>query len=833
MSLPILQFLPDLDKALTSGRNAVLVAEPGAGKTTRVPIHCLDSAWLAGQKIIMLEPRRLAARSAVCYMANLMGESVGGKFGFRVRGESKVSSSTRLEVVTEGILTRIVQAQPELEGIGLVIFDEFHERSLNADLALALCLEIQRELRPDLRILVMSATLDATAVATILGTTAIIRCPGRAYPVQTKYLEKKVDVALDLLVTTAIQRALKEQQGDILVFLPGRGEISWVTKRLESSTLFGDPKIFQLYSDLTSDQQDLILRKEAQGRRKIILATSIAETSLTIDGVSVVIDSGLMRVPRFDPKQSMGTLETISVSQASAEQRKGRAGRQESGFCYRLWTENQHKELRKFNQPEIFQADLASLALELSLWGQINPKNFSFLDQPSSSTYKHAVDLLTALGAIEPSGQITKHGKEICRLAIHPRIGHMLLKAVDYGIASLACDVAALLEEKSVLGDKGADLEISSRWHALDGFRRLKAAVSEKRSVFRRVDKESDRLRKLIGIKSSDPTSQKELELIGVLTAFVYPDRIAVRRELKGNTYLLRSGSGASLPDPCLLSRHKFLAIAHLDGSSVNGRIFLCEPIEESQLFKYFGSDFSLKKETVWDEKELHLKSRELKVLDSLVLSENQIPLTDDEALPVMLVAIRKMGLSSLPWGSEEKSLVKRSEWLRVSGLVQEDWPDLSTYALNENLDHWLGPYLTGVTSNLQLQKLDLMNILQGLFSWQQKQQLDSLAPSQIGLPSGSQVRVDYQAAAGPLLSVRLQEMFGQLQTPRIGNGKVALTIELLSPARRPLQITKDLESFWKNSYQDVRKEMQGRYPKHSWPIDPATAQPTRRVKGR
>lgn len=833
MQLPIDEVLPRLDTLLAQESNVVLVAEPGAGKTTRVPLYLLNSSWLQAKKIIMLEPRRLAARSAVSFMANTRGEKIGETLGFRVRGESRVGPRTRVEVVTEGILTRIIQSQPELEGVGLIIFDEFHERSLNADLALALCLEIQRSIRPDLKILVMSATLEAQAVADLIGSASILKCPGRQFPVEIKYLSQKSDLSLDRLVSECIRRALRESEGDILVFLPGRGEISWISKRLDEKTMPIPVQVMALFSDLNSAQQDLVLRSKDSDKRKIILATSIAETSLTIDGVKVVIDSGLMRVPRFDPRRGMSGLETVAVSQASAEQRMGRAGRQSTGTCYRLWTENQHKELPRFNDPEILQADLSVLALELSLWGQGNFKEFSFLTPPPLRTYQQAQALLQSLGALDELNRITNHGRELSKLGVHPRIGHMLLRAESLGLSALACDVAALLEEKSVLSDRAADLEISSRWYALDRYRKDRKELAEGRAALSRVDKEAERLRNVIGLKNIHLASLKDLESVGVLAALAYPDRIAKRREESGSRYLLRNGSGVSLPEPCLLSRFEFLAVAHLDGNSEQGKIFLCEPIDISEIREYFAADIMQKVETSWDNTAQAIRARKRENLDSIVLSEQIAPPSKQEILPVMLEAIKHMGSSSLNWSLEAKSLVSRSLWLKSLGLVDSSWPDFSEQSLMDTLDLWLAPYLSDVSSRDDLQKIDLYSILLARLSWQQRKDLDQFAPTYWDLPTGTKARIDYESPLKPLLSVRLQEMLGQSKTPLIGNGTIAVTIELLSPAKRSLQVTKDLESFWKNSYQDVRKEMQGRYPKHFWPTDPINAVPTRRTKAR
>lgn len=835
MKLPVDEVLPALNAQLAANQNAVLVAEPGAGKTTKVPLSCLQADWLSSKKIIMLEPRRLAARSAVSYMAGVIGEKVGETVGFRVRGESRVSPQTRLEVVTEGILTRIIQAQPELENIGLIIFDEFHERSLNADLALALCLEVQRSIRPDLRILLMSATLDAEAVAEMVGAKEIIRSSGRNFPVETRYLSHKPELALDRLVSDCIRRALRECEGDILVFLPGRSEIYRVLERLQEKPLAVSATVVTLYSDMKSSQQDLVLRQRNPEIRKIILATSIAETSLTIDGVRVVIDCGLMRVPRFDPRRAMSSLETITVSKASADQRRGRAGRQAPGICYRLWTEYQQQELQSFNEAEILHADLAPLALELSMWGQGDFKQFSFITEPPAKSYQQGQSLLRDLSAIDHDGKITDHGRNMISMGVHPRIAHMLINAQKFDAIEIACDLAALLEEKNVLGDRSVDLEISSRWHALDRYRKSNGSEKDhKKSALSRTLKESERLRSLC--KQIDSGKSFKIEncnrgMIAVLTAMAYPDRIAKRREPKGVSYLMRNGAGVSLPDPNLLSRFEYLAVAQIGGSSTQKRIHLCEPIEETDLRSYFKKEIITSSEVFWDARDNSVKSREREHLGALTLIERPKALSKDEHIPALLEGIRLMGLDCLPWNAEIRSLVARNQWLKSVDLVSDPWPDLSPETLLASMETWLAPFLSNITSKTQLDKLDLKNALNNLFSWQQNKQLDTLAPAYFELPTGTKVMIDYIGANRPVVSVRLQEILGQSSNPVIGGGRYAVAVELLSPARRPLQITKDLQGFWSTSYHQVRKEMQGRYPKHLWPIDPANAKPTRRIK--
>lgn len=823
MKLPIDDVLPDLLRTLEQHSNAVLVAEPGAGKTTKVPTALLDAPWLHGAKVLLLEPRRVAARSAVRFIASERGEQVGDRIGYRIRGESRVGPRTQLEVVTEGILTRIIQSQPELEGIGAIVFDEFHERSLHADLGLALALEVQRLIRPDLRLLVMSATLDAEAVAMLMGGATVISCPGRTHPIELRYRPLEPRVPLEHGLRSVVRSALSADQGDILVFLPGRGEIRRTQAALEELDTDRTLQILPLYSDLPTAQLEVALAPARPGARKIILATSIAETSLTIPGVRVVVDCGLTRAPRFDVRRAMSTLVTVPVSQATAAQRAGRAGREAPGVCYRLWSEERQRTLPPFHEPEMLHIDLASLALELALWGSPEPSRYAFLTPPPPAAYSQALALLRMLGAIDESSNITDHGRAMSRLGVHPRIAHMLLVAQQLGCGAIACDLAALFEDRGS-AFHGADVhELSSRWRALGQKKRADGALE-------RIRQEAQRLRELLGIRERGAAAD---DSIAKLTALAYPERIAQQRAPNSRRYLLRNGSGAELPSDSPLFNARYLAVAQLEGGAENARIHLAESIAESDLYHLFETQLARRVETVWSEADEAVRAREIVQLGALILETRTVPPSPEQALAAMLSGIRSRGVKMLPWSNDTRAFVQRSEWLRANRFVDGGWPDLSDETLIDTLEQWLGPFLTEISSRQQLAKLDLLPALHGLFSWQQRQRLDTLAPSHLDLPSGSKAALRYEPGRPPTLAVRLQEMFGQRETPTVADGRVAVTLELLSPARRPLQVTQDLESFWRNGYLQVRKEMQGRYPKHHWPEDPLSAAPTFGAKRR
>ena len=829
-NLPIEEVLTELLTAARSRTRIILTADPGAGKTTRVPIAFLDESWLGDQKILMLEPRRLAAQRAANYMAHLLGEKVGETVGYRIRGEHRIGKRTRLEVVTEGILTRLLQSDASLPGVGMVIFDEFHERSIHADLGLALTLNAQEHLRPDLRVLVMSATLETESLSSMLGDAVLIKSAGRAFPVETHYAVQAPTGHLEPGVVSTIQRAYRDEAGDILVFLPGQREIRRVESLLseimnfsddESSSSIRHAALHTLFGDAPPERQQAALMPGEGGRRKIILATSIAETSLTIDGVRVVIDAGLTRSSRFDPRRGMSGLVTSPVSRASADQRRGRAGRQQAGACYRLWTERQHAELLSFSPPEILAADLAPLALELARWGTPHGEGLRFLDPPPVAHLAQARGLLTMLNALTPEGTLTPHGHEMADLPVHPRFAHMLLAGKKLGYGALACDVVAMLEERDLLrGKNDSDIDLHSRWYAL---RKGPASGGD----YARVRSQSARLRESIGVRDDAGGDDR----LGVLLALAYPERVAKRRDADGSRYQMVGGAGAVLPKDTRLAREKYLAVGDVDGVGAEAKIFLAEPIAEEDVRKVFADHLVIEEEVRWDERQESVVARQLTRLGEILISEQPLTNQGEETLRAMVSGIRMMGLDVLPWNNTAISMRTRSEWLRNQNIVATDWPALSNDHLLSTLDEWLAPYLDGVTRRSHLARLDMTSILNSLFTYEQLRQIDRLAPTHLVVPTGSHIAVEYTVGSQPILAVRLQEMFGQVETPRVADGKVSVLLHLLSPARRPLAVTQDLPSFWKNAYHDVRKDMRGRYPRHYWPENPQEAEPTRKTK--
>jgi len=817
--LPIEPALPELLAALASGLNAVLQAPPGAGKTTRVPLALLGQPWLGGRKIVMLEPRRLAARAAAARMAAMLGQGVGQTVGYRVRLDSKVSRDTRIEVVTEGILTRMIQDDPGLDGIGVVIFDEFHERSLNADLGLALCLEAQAGLRDDLRLLVMSATLDGEPVARLMGDAPMVTSQGRAFPVDVRWLDKPVTGRFEDAVTAVIAGALDDEpDGDVLVFLPGQGEIRRVQSQLEGRRL--GVTVAPLYGDLPAEAQDAALRP-LPGVRKVVLATSIAETSLTIEGVRVVVDGGLMRVPRFDPNGGMTRLMTVPVSKASSEQRRGRAGRLAPGVCYRLWTEAAHRGFAAFTAPEITEADLAPLALELARWGVADPATMAWLEAPPPASYAQATDLLQRLGALDAAGRITAHGREMGRLPLHPRLAHSVLKGKALGLGALACDVAALLSERDILrGQRDSDLRVR-----LELLRAPSGAVD--RGGVQRVREVARQLRRLVGV----PQSDDNVDDAGLLLAFAYPDRIALRRGGGGLQYRMANGRGAFFPQPEALATNDVLAVAELDGDKREARIFLAAPLALVEIEEHFAEHIAVVEAVTWDSREQLVAARRQRRLAELVLKDEALTKPPREAVAAAMIAgVREMGLDCLPWTPASAALRARLGFLRrVEGV---EWPDLSDAALLDGLEQWLAPWFDGISRRAHLSRLDMAAVVEALLSWELKKRLDAEAPTHVTVPSGSRIPIDYSAEA-PVLAVRLQEMFGLAQTPLVAGGRVMLTLHLLSPARRPVQVTQDLASFWANTYKQVKADLKGQYPKHYWPDDPMQAEPTARAKPR
>jgi ATP-dependent helicase HrpB len=810
-SLPVDEALPRLKAALEARNAAVLVAPPGAGKTTRVPLALLDAPWLGGRKIVMQEPRRLAARAAARRMAASLNEPVGETVGYRVRLDTKVGPRTRIEVVTDGLFLRMLQDDPSLDGIGCVIFDELHERGLETDLSFALVREAQTALREDLRVIAMSATLDPGPVSDRLGGAPVIESAGRMFPVTTRYLDREASGRLEDVTASAIRNALAEESGSALVFLPGVAEIRRVEERL--SGVGRDIDIAPLYGDLSPADQDRAISPSPPGRRKVVLSTSIAETSLTIEGVRIVIDSGQMRLPRFSPRSGMTRLETVRVSQASADQRRGRAGRLEPGVCYRLWTEEAQRGLVAFTAPEILDADLAPLALELAAWGVSDAATLPWLTPPPAASLATARALLLDLGAVDTGGAITPHGRAMSRLGQHPRIAHLVLKGREMGHGRVAALLAAILGERDFLrlppGQRDVDLR-----HRVDIALAGKAprVIAE---MARRLTKGND----------------NDSSATGALLALAYPDRIGRRRAGTTGRYLLSGGQGAALPEGDPMGNEEFVVVADLDGSAQNARIFLAAPITAGEIEELYAGRIVEEEELHWNAREGVVQARRVRRLGALLLEDKPLTTPDPEKLKAaMLDGVRQMGLGALPWSDELKGWRERIAFLRT---VDESWPDLSDAALLASLDAWLGPFLDGARRREHLQRVDLSSALRTLVPWEQARRLDSAAPTHFEVPSGSRVAIDYANPAEPTLSVRLQEMFGLTETPRIAGGKVPVTIHLLSPARRPVQVTRDLASFWKNGYRDVKSELKGRYPRHYWPDDPLVAEPTARVKRR
>ncbi|HKR89801.1 MAG TPA: ATP-dependent helicase HrpB [Phenylobacterium sp.] len=810
--LPVHEALPELKAALAANAAAVLVAPPGAGKTTVVPLELLNEPWIGGGKIIVLEPRRLAARAAAERMAKTLGEKPGETVGFRVRMQSKVSARTRIEVVTEGVFTRMILDDPELAGVGCVIFDEFHERSLDADLGLALARDAQGVLREDLRLLVMSATLDGAAVARLLGAAPVVESQGRAYPVATRYLGRDDRLRLEDQATRAVERALAEESGSLLVFLPGQGEILRTAERLAERVRRPDVDIDPLYGALTPAEQDRAISPAPAGRRKVVLATSIAETSLTIEGVRVVIDAGQARVPRFDPASGLTRLATVRVSRAAADQRRGRAGRTEPGICYRLWDEAETRALPAFADPEILEADLSGLALDLARWGAADPAALAFLDPPPATAFKEARALLARLEALDDKGVLTAHGRALADMPLPPRLAHMVLKAAASGQAGRAARIAALVTERG-LGGRDVDLR-----HRLEGLDRDRSPRARDARAL------AERWASLAGKAGAEEALSD-----GLLLAFAYPERIARARGPLGEFQLV-GGRGAFLEPTDALARETWLAVAELGGGERRDRILLAAPLDEAELAAAFAGQLETE-ERLEESGNGKLRVKRITRLGRLSLREQ----VDDSPDPALLTAAlaeraRRQGVGVLPWGEAAQALRERTAFLRRH---DDSWPDLSDTALAERLEEWLTPLLAGVRSLAALKPEVLDGALRTLIPWERQRELDQAAPARWTAPTGNSFAIDYAADGGPRVEVRVQEVFGLAEHPAVAGGRVPLTLALLSPAHRPIQTTKDLPGFWKGSWKDVRSDMRGRYPKHVWPEDPATAAATTRAKPR
>ncbi|WP_176507094.1 MULTISPECIES: ATP-dependent helicase HrpB [Pseudomonas] len=839
ISLPIDAVLPALRAALENRDEAVLEAPPGAGKTTRVPLALLDEPWLAGQTILMLEPRRLAARAAAERLASELGEKVGETVGYRIRLDSKVGPHTRIEVVTEGILTRRLQADPALEGVGLLIFDEFHERSLDADLALALSLNGRELLRddPPLKILLMSATLEGERLSRLLGDAPVVRSEGRMHPVDIRWGRPfQPGEFIEPRVVDNVLLALAEQPGSVLVFLPGQAEIRRVHQSLQDA-LGERPDVLlcPLHGELELNAQRAAIDPPAKGLRKVVLATNIAETSLTIDGVRVVIDAGLARVPRFDPGSGMTRLDTQRISRASATQRAGRAGRLEPGVCYRLWSEAQHDQLAAHGSAEILQADLAGLALQLARWG-VTPDQLRWLDQPPAAAFAQAQDLLARLGAFKPGSRdnLSDHGQAMAELPTHPRIAHLLLRGQDLGLATMACDVAALLGERDIQRGGGADLHrrlalVSGESKASRGGQ---GGVQRARQLARQY---RGLLRGKATAAVADPDHPRWL---GALLALAYPDRVAQQRREGGAEYRLANGRAALFAEADALMKCPWLVIADLGSrqGQREERIYLAAEFDPTLLDDVLAEQVEHVDILDWDEREQVLRAERQTKVGELALAREPLPGLDDQArAKALLGLVRRKGLNLLTWTPELRQWQARVALLRQLDLDkdgQSEWPDLGDEALLATLEDWLQPYLGKVSRLSHFAALDLPSILRNLLPWPLPQRLDEWAPAHLAVPSGSNIRLDYSEHP-PILAVRLQELFGLADTPRIAQGRQQVKLHLLSPARRPVQVTQDLANFWRTTYAEVKKDLKGRYPKHYWPDDPLVAEATARAKPR
>ncbi|MBA4071964.1 MAG: ATP-dependent helicase HrpB [Gemmatimonas sp.] len=845
--LPIDDVLPAVRDALRTAGRVVLVAPPGAGKTTRVPLALRDEPWCTG-RILVLEPRRLAARAAAHHMARLLGEEVGGTVGYRVHLESRVSARTRVEVITEGVLTRMLRDDATLDGVSAVLFDEFHERSLHADLGLALTLHARSLVRDDLRIAVMSATIEAAPVAALLGGAPVIESQGRLHPVTTTHRAPRERQRVEEFTAAAVRAALADDHGDVLVFLPGQGEIA------RTATLLGDAgpavDVIPLYGAMPLDAQDRAIRPSPDGRRKVVLATSIAETSLTIEGVRVVIDSGLSRVPRFDARSGMTRLVTTRVSRASADQRRGRAGRLGPGACYRLWAEGDDAQLLAQRTPEMLEADLAPLALELAAAGIEDVRALQWLDAPPEGALRQAQGLLRELDALDAHGRITPHGRSVAALGAHPRLAHLVARGHELGHGALACDVAALLGERDLFDRVAAegDADLTDRVRALRDPAFARAHRADRARV-QRVRQEADALRRELGARRDDTRNDARRRpngaggsapgdatgdatrdaAVGLLVALAYPDRLARQRPGEPGRYLLRNGRGATFAAPQPLGAAEWLAIADVDGDPRESRIWMAAAIDAADVMTHFTSHGTEELVRHWDAAKRTLQLMRVTRLGAIPLRERRVDAPSaDEAAAALLEVVHSEGLAVLKW---DDRAVRLRERLAFAHRCDATFPDVSDEALRESLDAWLLPALHAVGTLNALARVDLSDALLARLTRKQRERLEALAPTHCVVPSGSRLPIDYADAASPTLAVRLQELFGLANTPRVGEGRVPLTLQLLSPAHRPVQVTRDLAGFWARSYFDVRRDLRGRYPKHQWPENPLDAAPTARAK--
>lgn len=829
--MPIDEVIPKLKESLRTNGTAILTAEPGAGKTTRVPLELLNEPWMEDKGIILLEPRRLAARSAAMYMAKQLGEAVGETVGYRIRMESKVSSKTRITVVTEGILTRMLQHDPALMGTGILLFDEYHERSIHADLGLALAMQSRQLLRDDLRILVMSATLDSAPVAAMLDNAEVIESRGRVFPVDTIHVVGSKTEKIEQAVVRTVHRALAENEGSLLVFLPGVGEIRRVQREL-GDQIPSDVMLTPLFGALSQKEQQRAIEAAPPGMRKVVLATSIAESSLTVSGVTVVIDSGLRRTALFSPRTGMSRLITTTAARDSTDQRRGRAGRTAPGVCYRLWSEAEDRLRPDHTPAEILEADLTPLALELAAWGA-SPDELLWLDLPPTAAYQQAIRLLQQLGALDSSSNITPHGRQMAELGLHPRLAHMLLLGAELGLGTTACRLAALLEERDIFKGHtvGSNCDMRNR---LAIVMKPKSGMSEGivESDVGRLIQLSQQWEKALHLMNNPLLNQKNKDQdweqnCGLLISFAYPDRIARRRA--DGRYILRSGRGAIFGMKQYLGNEEYLAIAEVEDEGVESRILLAAPLREDQLMNHYRTAMNEVKNAVWDEAIGTVRARIVLSLGAIIVKDHPDHKPSEELiLQALLNIVIEQGHEVLPWNVKSRQLQSRIMFLRSQ---DNKWPDVSDEALAETVEDWLAPYVVGLRKRSDFKNLSLYNIIENRLGWSLMQELNEQAPTHLLVPSGSKIPLQYDGAGGPYAAVRLQEVFGMMETPRIGYGRVPITLHLLSPASRPVQVTADLSSFWRGTYFEVKKDLKGRYPKHYWPDDPLVAIATRKVR--
>jgi ATP-dependent helicase HrpB len=857
--LPIDDALPDLKRALGEHTRAVLVAPPGAGKTTRVPLALMREPWATAKRIIVLEPRRLAARAAAARMAATLDQKVGETIGLRVRLQSLVSKRTRVEIVTEGVFVRMILDDPSLEGVGAVLFDEFHERSLDADLGLALALDAQGALREDLKLLVMSATLDGARVRKLLGDAPLIESEGRAFPIVTRYLGRDPRLRVEDEVVRVTLEALDRDAGSLLVFLPGQGEIRRVAETLEARIRRTDVDIAPLYGALDMSAQDRAVEPAPKGRRKVVLATSIAETSLTIEGVRVVIDSGLMRVPVYEPDFGLTRLETVRVSRADADQRRGRAGRVEPGVCYRLWEEAATAGLKPYAAPEILSADLSGFLLDCAVWGESEPARLELLDPPPRGALVEARALLSSIGAIDAEGRVADEGRAIARLALPPRLARMVVDAARRGAAASAADIAVLLTERGLGGDA---VDLTARLEAFrrdrsqraEDARRLARSLAQRagealtpdpspaKPVERRAsfDAPSGRGEALIRPASPATFSPREKRAppspargegrIGALLASAYPERIAMARTKRGE-FLMANGRAASLDASSPLAGEPYLAIGEVAGRAAMARILLAAPLTAADIEAIAAGSIEEADELAFDRASASLRARRRRRLGALTLAEQTLPVSSDDASAAALAeGVLSLGATRLPWTKALKQWRDRVSFLRRA--EGEPWPDLADERLAAD-PAWLAPFLIGKTRLDDIGADDLAGALHALLPWPLQRRLEEEAPTHFLAPTGTAAAIDYEAEGGPSIALRVQEFYGLAEHPSVAAGRIPLTLHLLSPAHRPIQITRDLPGFWRGSWGQVRSELRGRYPRHLWPEDPAAAAPTTRAKPR